>query len=139
VQQVETDPGQAAVQPELTGSEVVGQGALDQVEGVLLVTQLVEDVRDTVQSVVQAGADLTGESVLAQPVLVLREAAGAGLVECVEHPRRAGGEVDATTGLELGDVAGEQPVVAFWRGTGNDGLAERRADLGPLGPARQSQ
>lgn len=56
-------------------------------------------------------------------------------MKCVEHPRRPMSDVQ-TTGFELLDVAGKQPVVAVRRGAGDDGSGQRRADPFPAVPRR---
>lgn len=135
VQQVEPDARQAAeeveAEPVVPVTHLV-YGDVQHLERLGAVAEALEHVGDAVEAVVEAeaAAGLGVDGPLYEPLLVVREAAGAGCVEGVQHPSGAVGHVHATGG-ELLDVAREEPVVPLRGGTGQDGGDHGVAGAGP--------
>ena len=73
-----------------------------------------------------------GSRAVEQPALALLVALGAGRGERVQHARRAVRQAEPAAVGELGDVAGEEPVVALRGGGGEDRLDHRVAAVRPV-------
>ncbi len=110
------------------------QDPVDQVEGALPVAEPVQDVGDAGEAVVETErcADRRRGGAVEEPALALVVPLGADRLQRVQDTGRAVGEAEAAAVGELGDVAGEEPVVALGGGRGEERLDHGVAAVGPV-------